>query len=308
MEGCALIDMVARHGVPIPVIYLDTMFFFPETYALRDRMVARYPHLRFENRGTTLTPEAQAERYRPRALAPRSRSLLRAAEGRADAAGAAGRGRVDHRPHAEPGRRARRAPRAPVERRVRARAGEPAGRLGPAAGLGLRASRTTCPTTSCTSAAIRRSAAPTAPARCPARARATTPAPAAGPAPTRPSAACTSTLHDTWPERREAAMTGQPESKVEVAKRQGRHLRGTIAETLASDADALRRRRRRAAQVPRHVPAGRSRRAPRARGRRPREGVQLHGAGGDPGRRVTGRAVPRARAASPTSTATAPSG
>ena len=65
MEGCALIDMVARHGVPLPVIYLDTMFFFPETYALRDRMVARYPPLRFENRGTTLTPEAQAERFGP---------------------------------------------------------------------------------------------------------------------------------------------------------------------------------------------------------------------------------------------------
>ena len=31
------------------------------------------------------------------------------------------------------------------------------------------------------------------------------------------------------------AMTGKPESKVEVAKRHGRHLRGTIAETLASD-------------------------------------------------------------------------
>jgi sulfite reductase beta subunit-like hemoprotein len=30
-------------------------------------------------------------------------------------------------------------------------------------------------------------------------------------------------------------MTGQPESKVEVAKRHGRYLRGTIAETLASD-------------------------------------------------------------------------
>jgi sulfite reductase beta subunit-like hemoprotein len=30
-------------------------------------------------------------------------------------------------------------------------------------------------------------------------------------------------------------MTGQPESKVEVAKRHGRHLRGTIAETLASE-------------------------------------------------------------------------
>src|ERR1041384_5905671 len=63
MEGCALIDMVARHGVSVPVIYLDTMFLFPETYALRDRMVERSPHLRFENRGTTLTPEAQAERY-----------------------------------------------------------------------------------------------------------------------------------------------------------------------------------------------------------------------------------------------------
>ena len=65
MEGCALIDMVARHGVPVPVIYLDTMFHFPQTYALRDRLAERYPRLRFENRGTTLTPEAQAERYGP---------------------------------------------------------------------------------------------------------------------------------------------------------------------------------------------------------------------------------------------------
>jgi sulfite reductase (ferredoxin) len=32
-----------------------------------------------------------------------------------------------------------------------------------------------------------------------------------------------------------AAMTGKPESKVEVAKRTGRHLRGTITETLTSD-------------------------------------------------------------------------
>jgi len=65
MEGCALVDMVARHGVPVPVIYLDTMFLFPETYALRDRMAARYPHLTFENRGTSLTPGAQAERFGP---------------------------------------------------------------------------------------------------------------------------------------------------------------------------------------------------------------------------------------------------
>jgi phosphoadenosine phosphosulfate reductase len=65
MEGCALIDIVARHQVSLPVIYLDTMFLFPETYALRDRMVARYPTLRFENRGTSLTPEAQAREHGP---------------------------------------------------------------------------------------------------------------------------------------------------------------------------------------------------------------------------------------------------
>ena len=65
MEGCALIDMVARQGATVPIVYLDTMFLFPETYALRDRMIARYPRLRFENRGTALTPEAQAEQFGP---------------------------------------------------------------------------------------------------------------------------------------------------------------------------------------------------------------------------------------------------
>jgi phosphoadenosine phosphosulfate reductase len=65
MEGCALIDMVARQGRTVPVIYLDTMFLFPETLALRDRLIARYPHLRFENRGTTLTPEQQAAVHGP---------------------------------------------------------------------------------------------------------------------------------------------------------------------------------------------------------------------------------------------------
>jgi len=65
MEGCALIDMYAAMEQPLTVVYLDTGFFFPETYALRDRLIARYPHLRFENRGTTLTPEAQAATYGP---------------------------------------------------------------------------------------------------------------------------------------------------------------------------------------------------------------------------------------------------
>jgi len=65
MEGCVLIDMYARHDKPLTVVYLDTMFFFPETLALRDRMVERYPHLDFVNRGTSLTPEQQQQRYGP---------------------------------------------------------------------------------------------------------------------------------------------------------------------------------------------------------------------------------------------------
>ncbi len=59
MEGCALIDMYAAHGRPLTVFYLDTGFFFPETYALRDRLIERYPHLSFVNRGTALTPHEQ---------------------------------------------------------------------------------------------------------------------------------------------------------------------------------------------------------------------------------------------------------
>jgi phosphoadenosine phosphosulfate reductase len=65
MEGCALIDMYAELGAALTVIYLDTGFLFPETYALRDRLIARYPHLSFVNRGTSLTPFAQAVQHGP---------------------------------------------------------------------------------------------------------------------------------------------------------------------------------------------------------------------------------------------------
>ncbi len=65
MEGCALIDMYAAHQQPLTVIYLDTMFFFPETYALRDRLVQRYSHLEFVNRGTDLTPGQQEADHGP---------------------------------------------------------------------------------------------------------------------------------------------------------------------------------------------------------------------------------------------------
>jgi len=63
MEGCALIDMYACHRKPLRVIYLDTMFFFPETYALRERLAAKYPHVEFVNRGTSLTPDEQTVQY-----------------------------------------------------------------------------------------------------------------------------------------------------------------------------------------------------------------------------------------------------
>jgi phosphoadenosine phosphosulfate reductase len=65
MEGCALIDMYAKRAVPLTVVYLDTMFFFPETYELRHQMVERYPHVTFINRGTTMTPEQQEATHGP---------------------------------------------------------------------------------------------------------------------------------------------------------------------------------------------------------------------------------------------------
>ena len=66
MEGCVLIDLVAKAGLSMPVIYLDTGFFFEETHDLRRRLEDRYPALTFINRGTDLTPEQQAKRYGPR--------------------------------------------------------------------------------------------------------------------------------------------------------------------------------------------------------------------------------------------------
>lgn len=63
MEGCALIDMCAGQNVPLTVVYLDTAFFFPETYELRDRLAARYPHIDFVNRGTSFTVQEQAAKF-----------------------------------------------------------------------------------------------------------------------------------------------------------------------------------------------------------------------------------------------------
>jgi phosphoadenosine phosphosulfate reductase len=46
-------------------VYLDTGFFFPQTYALRDRLVERYGHLSFVDRGTALTADEQEVAHGP---------------------------------------------------------------------------------------------------------------------------------------------------------------------------------------------------------------------------------------------------
>jgi phosphoadenosine phosphosulfate reductase len=41
-EGCVLIDLVARHGLAIDLVTLDTGLLFPETYALWQQLESRY--------------------------------------------------------------------------------------------------------------------------------------------------------------------------------------------------------------------------------------------------------------------------
>jgi phosphoadenylyl-sulfate reductase (thioredoxin) len=41
-EGCVLIDLIGRHGLPIDLFTLDTGLLFPETYDLWKRLEARY--------------------------------------------------------------------------------------------------------------------------------------------------------------------------------------------------------------------------------------------------------------------------
>ncbi|MGH9967140.1 MAG: phosphoadenylyl-sulfate reductase [Pyrinomonadaceae bacterium] len=61
-EGCVLVAMLARISPQTRIFYLDTDLLFPETYALRDRLEARYG-VRFERRATTLSVEEQAREY-----------------------------------------------------------------------------------------------------------------------------------------------------------------------------------------------------------------------------------------------------
>ncbi len=61
-EGCVLIDMISRITKGARIFYLDTDVLFPETYALRDQLEARYG-IRFERRATRLSLSAQAAAF-----------------------------------------------------------------------------------------------------------------------------------------------------------------------------------------------------------------------------------------------------
>jgi len=64
-EGCVLVAMLSAIrpiGTGIRIFYLDTDLLFPEAYALRDQLAARYG-VQFERHGTSLSLSAQAAEY-----------------------------------------------------------------------------------------------------------------------------------------------------------------------------------------------------------------------------------------------------
>ena len=64
-EDVVLVDMIHRINPTVPLFYLDTDFLFPETYAVRDRVIHRYglkPDQVIQMK-SLLTPEAQAQQY-----------------------------------------------------------------------------------------------------------------------------------------------------------------------------------------------------------------------------------------------------
>jgi phosphoadenosine phosphosulfate reductase len=61
-EGCVLVAMLAEVNKDARIFYLDTDLLFPETYALRDRLEARYG-VRFERRATRLSLNDQGAEH-----------------------------------------------------------------------------------------------------------------------------------------------------------------------------------------------------------------------------------------------------
>ena len=64
-EDVALVDMVHRIDPDAPLFYLDTDFLFPETFDVRDRIIARYglKQAQVIQMKSLLTPEQQAAQH-----------------------------------------------------------------------------------------------------------------------------------------------------------------------------------------------------------------------------------------------------
>jgi phosphoadenosine phosphosulfate reductase len=62
--GMALLDLVARHELPIAIIFLDTDLLFPETYALAEEAERRYG-ITISKQRPALTLEEQARQHGP---------------------------------------------------------------------------------------------------------------------------------------------------------------------------------------------------------------------------------------------------
>lgn len=64
-EDVALLHMIHQINPNVPLFYLDTDFLFPETYELRDRLIARYrlASSQIIRATSSLTPEQQATQY-----------------------------------------------------------------------------------------------------------------------------------------------------------------------------------------------------------------------------------------------------
>lgn len=64
-EDVVLVDMIHRIHPEAPLFYLDTDFLFPETYEVRDRIIAKYglPPAQVIQVKSQLTPQQQAQQY-----------------------------------------------------------------------------------------------------------------------------------------------------------------------------------------------------------------------------------------------------
>lgn len=64
-EGCALVDLISRDGLPIDIFTLDTGLLFPETYELWRRLEARYG-VTIRGVRPGLTVDEQASQHGPK--------------------------------------------------------------------------------------------------------------------------------------------------------------------------------------------------------------------------------------------------